>query len=183
MLLPLLESCQKTQRSKKTHEDISRGNLGKARDRLHGLISTYPNDLKLRALFAEVYSRLQFPQMAGRYWYLQEKKTDAMEAACAEFESSCGNDPLQMLCALKFRGNVGELESEFARQTLLALRKLCKRKYDRYPEFGLKGGERWQPGLRGRVTDRVMLVGCATILLIILTLAIIGFERVIKWIR
>ncbi|WP_414696823.1 DUF6584 family protein [Peribacillus frigoritolerans] len=33
---------------KKIEEDIEKNDLGKARDRLIGLISTYPNELELR---------------------------------------------------------------------------------------------------------------------------------------
>ena len=33
---------------KRIEEDIENNNLGKARDRLHGLIFTYPNELHLR---------------------------------------------------------------------------------------------------------------------------------------
>lgn len=33
---------------KRIEKDIENNNLGKARDRLHGLIATYPNELALR---------------------------------------------------------------------------------------------------------------------------------------
>ncbi len=53
---------------KKIEEDILKNDLGKARDRLHGLISTYPNDLELRKKLGEIYFELKHPSMAGRYW-------------------------------------------------------------------------------------------------------------------
>ena len=46
-------------------EDIHRGDLGKARDRLHGLVARFPDDLSLRTRLAEVYSELKYPRMAG----------------------------------------------------------------------------------------------------------------------
>ena len=46
---------------KRIYSDIEAGDLGKARDRLHGLLYTYPNDLHIRELLGDVYWRLQFP--------------------------------------------------------------------------------------------------------------------------
>ena len=62
--------------------EIAAGDLGKARDRLHGLLSTYPADLMLRRKLGDVYWRLQYPEMAGRYWYLVEEKSPQMLEAC-----------------------------------------------------------------------------------------------------
>jgi hypothetical protein len=44
---------------RRVEEDIARGDLGKARDRLHGLLKDYPDDLALRTRLAEVYARQQ----------------------------------------------------------------------------------------------------------------------------
>ena len=59
---------------KKVEYDVSQGDFGKARDRLHSLIGTYPDDLSLRSELARIYAKLQYPIMAGRYWYLEESK-------------------------------------------------------------------------------------------------------------
>ncbi len=59
---------------RKVEYDIRNGNLGLARDRLHGLMLSYPDDLNLRVRLGEVYSMLQQPVMAGRYWYLVAEK-------------------------------------------------------------------------------------------------------------
>lgn len=59
----------------KIQKGIGNNNVGKARDRLHGLISTYPNALQLRKQLGDIYYQLQNPAMAGRYWYLEEEKT------------------------------------------------------------------------------------------------------------
>ena len=68
---------------KRIEKDIENNNLGKARDRLHGLITTYPNELALKKL-GDIYFTLQYPEMAGRYWYLEKEKTDVMHAACLQ---------------------------------------------------------------------------------------------------
>ncbi len=51
-------------------DDVARGEVRKARDRLKGLVGTYPRDVELRAMLANAY-RLdrQFPE-AGRWGYL-----------------------------------------------------------------------------------------------------------------
>ncbi len=48
---------------------------GKAQDRLHGLIATYPEAFDLRRKPGDVYGQLQYPAMAGRYWYLEEHRS------------------------------------------------------------------------------------------------------------
>jgi hypothetical protein len=50
--------------------DLARGDVRKARDRLKGLVNTYPTDVEVRRLLAEAYRRdRQFPE-AGRWGYL-----------------------------------------------------------------------------------------------------------------
>lgn len=90
---------------KRIEKDIENNNLGKARDRLHGLITTYPNELALRKKLGDIYFTLQYPEMAGRYWYLEKEKTDVMHAACLQFEKSMGNDSYHIVRALKFKGD------------------------------------------------------------------------------
>ncbi|WP_146843700.1 DUF6584 family protein [Cellulomonas composti] len=68
--------------------DLSRGDVRKARDRLKGLLSSYPHDLEVRRLLAEAYRRdRQFPE-AGRWGYLvgpdaSDRERDAFERHCA----------------------------------------------------------------------------------------------------
>ncbi len=57
--------------------EIAGGDLGKARDRLHGLIRTYPDDISLRSRLASIYWKLQYPHMAGCYWFLEENQNGA----------------------------------------------------------------------------------------------------------
>ena len=113
--------------------DLRREDLGKARDRLHTLVYNYPNDLALRTRLAEVYHRLQFPAMAGRYWYLDEQRTPEMETAVAAFERSVGGDPLLMISALKFRGDPYEEIPDYARGRLKTLRQAVQERYDFFP--------------------------------------------------
>lgn len=98
--------------------DIQAGNLGLARDRLHSLVDTFPQDLALRKQLGEVYHRLQYPERAGCYWFLVEKKTPEMESACAEFVRAAGGDPHQMLRSIKLRGGPANLSQGYARTVL-----------------------------------------------------------------
>ncbi|MCS6830793.1 MAG: hypothetical protein RMM08_01720 [Armatimonadota bacterium] len=166
----------------RVEEDIAAGNLGRARDRLHGLVWQYPDDLSLRCRLAEVYWQLGFPAMAGCYWYLEEPVTPAMQQAHAEFERSCGKDPLCILFRLKFRGNIETLP-EYARLRLKGLQEECERKHGRYPVFVAKRREWRSSGTVHR--QNLENLGCLLLLLAVLALAIIGFgtvlSRVIQW--
>lgn len=102
--------------------DLAANDLGKARDRLLGLIGEYPNDLELRARLAKIYSLLRYPDRAGCYWYLEEKKTRRMKAACAAFERRCGNKPRTILDNLRFKGSAKDLDP-YAAGVLNDLRK------------------------------------------------------------
>lgn len=68
--------------------DLARGDVRKARDRLKGLLNTYPHDLEVRRLLAEAYRRdRQLPE-AGRWGYLvgpdaSDRERDAFERQCA----------------------------------------------------------------------------------------------------
>ncbi|MBI4338369.1 MAG: hypothetical protein HY680_00270 [Chloroflexi bacterium] len=134
--------------------DVERGDLGKARDRLHTLVHDNPNDLALRARLAEVYHRLQFPAMAGRYWYLWEHRTPEMKAAVAAFERSCGSDPLLMLSAIKFRGDLSQV-SDHAKGRLTLLQEAVQAKYNFSPGAYTPSRMLWRG--RGDVPYRAVL--------------------------
>ncbi|GGB66505.1 DUF6584 family protein [Knoellia flava] len=68
--------------------DLARGDARKARDRLKGLVATFPDSVEIRGLLAEAYRRdRQFPE-AGRWGYLVgDAATDAERRA---FERHAG---------------------------------------------------------------------------------------------
>lgn len=162
--------------------DIASSDLGKARDRLHGLIATYPNDLALRLKLGQVYWQLQHPAMAGRYWYLEEGESPTMTAACQAFERSCGDDPVKVLHALKFRGDIELIRDAFAGRKLLELQARAAEDYGYTIEFGKRGRERYiytrWAGLRGKL---ILLTFVAASLLAA-GLMIVGLLAVLRWI-
>ena len=124
---------------RKVEYDITNSNLGLARDRLHGLMMSYPDDLSLRVKLAEVYWKLQQPVMAGRYWYLVEEKSPEMEAAVQAFEKMQGHDPLRIIRALKFRGDLSAIVDTYAGQIISDLMSIVKEKHSEETLLGLPG--------------------------------------------
>ncbi|PAE42785.1 DUF6584 family protein [Bacillus sp. 7884-1] len=153
---------------KKIEDDINKNDLGKARDRLHGLISAYPNELELRKRLGDIYFELKYPSMAGRYWYLEENKTPEMEKACGEFEKSMGNDPFRIARTLKYKGDKEILIRLELDWEVSPLKNKVKEKLIQEPEKSLQ--------------DKLVAFGCISIFIIIVMFEIIGVYEFINWI-
>ena len=61
--------------------------------------------------------------MAGRYWYLEEHKTDIMHESCLLFEKSMGNSPHHIARALKFKGDSNHIKGLYKDQSLSSVQK------------------------------------------------------------
>jgi len=164
---------------KRIEKDIAAGNLGKARDRLHGLIVSCPEDLSLRSRLAEIYWRLQYPAMAGRYWYLEEQRTEEMRQAVAEFEQECGNEPWLIATRQKIRFEPEGLAPGHAQDRLTELTDRCKRKYGQAPDFSGRRGKR--PSFPENASSHAVAVGCILTLVVLAFLAIMGIKHVLSW--
>jgi hypothetical protein len=162
---------------KRIEADIAAGDLGKARDRLNGLIRAYPEDIGLRSRLAEIYSKLQYPHMAGCYWYLEENQTDEMREAVAVFTKRCGNDPWVMWSWIKFRGNPDAV-SPYVKQRLQELIKGCEKKHGRYPGYSGKK-TRYAETTKHKWQNKIRAVGCWTVFVLILVFAFIGLLRIV----
>ncbi|OIK14582.1 DNA helicase [Bacillus sp. MUM 116] len=153
---------------KKIEEDINKNDLGKARDRLHGLISTYPNELELRKKLGDIYFELKYPSMAGRYWYLEENKTPEMVKACKEFEKSMGNDPNRIARTLKYRGDIEILKRLELDREISPIKNKVKEKLLQESEDSLQ--------------DKLVTIGCISILILIIMFVVIGVYAFFNWI-
>ncbi|EJR59769.1 DUF6584 family protein [Bacillus toyonensis] len=153
---------------KRIEEDIENNNLGKARERLHGLIFTYPNELHLRKQIGDIYYKLQYPEMAGRYWYLEEHKTDIMHESCLLFEKSMGNDPYHIARALKFKGDSSKIKKLYKEQPLSPIQKKVAE------ELVYEYKETWE--------DKLLSLGCLVFLAFLLFSAIVGIFTIWNWI-
>lgn len=154
---------------KRIEKDIENDDLGKARDRLHGLISTYPNELDLRKKLGDVYFELQYPAMAGRYWYLEENKTPQMEKACMEFENSMGHDMNNIARALKYKGDMALVKGLDLDPALLSIH--YKEKEKSGEDIDVPIGPKY----------KLIILGCLSVILLIIIFASVGVYTFFTW--
>jgi hypothetical protein len=101
--------------------DLAAGRVPVARQRLRGLVSSFPNDLMLRRRLAETYRLYGEPAEAGRWMYLEQDR-DASETSA--FEARYATAP-QRMRALAWHGPESLAQSAFARDQLAAVRAAC----------------------------------------------------------
>ncbi|WP_336317624.1 DUF6584 family protein [Streptomyces lavendofoliae] len=101
--------------------DLAAGRVPVARQRLRGLVSSFPYDLTLRRRLAEVYRLYGDAAEAGRWMYLEEDR-DVEETAA--FEARYGSPGWRMK-ALAWRGPEATAATSFAREQLAAVRTAC----------------------------------------------------------
>ncbi|MGW2618340.1 DUF6584 family protein [Streptomyces sp. NPDC001500] len=101
--------------------DLAAGRVPVARQRLRGLISSFPYDLTLRRRLAEVYRLYGDAAEAGRWMFLEEDR-DADETAA--FEARYGSPGWRMK-ALAWRGPEAMAATSFAEKQLIAVRTAC----------------------------------------------------------
>ncbi|MGW4979255.1 DUF6584 family protein [Streptomyces mirabilis] len=101
--------------------DLAAGRVPVARQRLRGLVSSFPNDLMLRRRLAEVYRLYGEPAEAGRWMYLEQDRDPGETSA---FEARYRTAP-QRMRALAWRGPESLAPSAFAREQLAAVRAAC----------------------------------------------------------
>ncbi|MGV9557224.1 DUF6584 family protein [Streptomyces sp. NPDC003401] len=107
--------------------DLAAGRIPVARQRLRGLVSSFPYDLTLRRRLAEVYRLYGDAAEAGRWTYLDEDR-DAGETAA--FEARYGS-PGRRMKALAWRGPETRAATAFAEGQLAAVRIACAEKRGR----------------------------------------------------
>jgi hypothetical protein len=101
--------------------DLAAGRVPVARQRLRGLVSSFPYDLTLRRRLAEVYRLYGDAAEAGRWMYLEEDRNADETAA---FEARYGS-PRWRMKALAWRGPETRAATAFAERELLAVRTAC----------------------------------------------------------
>ncbi|MFJ6564397.1 DUF6584 family protein [Streptomyces sp. NPDC091412] len=98
--------------------DLAAGRVPVARQRLRGLISSFPHDLTLRRRLAEVYRLYDDAAEAGRWMYLEEDRNADETAA---FEARYGSPGWRMK-ALAWQGPEAKAATAFAEGQLIAVR-------------------------------------------------------------
>ncbi|MGQ4428093.1 DUF6584 family protein [Streptomyces violaceoruber] len=98
--------------------DLAAGRVPVARQRLRGLVSSFPYDLTLRRRLAEVYRLYGDAAEAGRWMYLEEDRNADETVA---FEARYGS-PAWRKKALAWRGSEAMAAASFAEEQLVAVR-------------------------------------------------------------
>ncbi|MFF0201223.1 DUF6584 family protein [Streptomyces sp. NPDC005017] len=101
--------------------DLAAGRVPVARQRLRGLVSSFPYDLTLRRRLAEVYRLYGDTAEAGRWMYLEEDRNADETAA---FEARYRSPGCRMK-ALAWRGPEAMAATAFAEGQLAAVRTAC----------------------------------------------------------
>ncbi|MFG2956356.1 DUF6584 family protein [Streptomyces sp. NPDC048291] len=101
--------------------DLAAGRVPVARQRLRGLVSSFPYDLTLRRRLAEVYRLYGDAAEAGRWMYLEEDRNADETAA---FEARYGSPGWRMK-AIAWRSPEAMAATSFAEKQLVAVRTAC----------------------------------------------------------
>ncbi|TWP53998.1 hypothetical protein FKR81_00015 [Lentzea tibetensis] len=148
-------------------EELRRGDLAnvlRARQRLAGLVGTYPHRLDLRARLAEVYRVLGDLPQAGRWDYLSET-CDPAETIAFEHAYRTSTMRLDSLC---WAGDLDGAPTETARARLAALHGEAKIQVQRELDALPRAETSWLIGLLvvlgGAVVVVCFLVGVVTVL-------------------
>lgn len=175
-----LEPVRFFELGKKTIEtielEIAEGKLGIARDRLQGLVRTYPENLQLRSRLGDVYWMLGYPREAGRFWFLDDPRDSNKQIAIDLFVRECRGDPAVILKRLDLRCPPGKLRQS-AQDRIQAELDECARRGMVAPSFP---EEIPTPELPWKT--RLFIGGCGLAAFIVLALTVIGAATLIRWI-
>ena len=152
--------------------EIAAGKLGIARDRLHGLVVSYPDDASLRSRLGDVYWKLGYPVEAGRFWFLDAPLDREKQAAVDLFVESCNSHPVKILRRLKLSSDLPGLEAEARTR----LEDLLSRAGATLPPVET-------PAAETRDASSLWIIGCLVVFLLVLSLAIIGLATVLDWVK
>jgi hypothetical protein len=101
--------------------DLTAGRIPMARQRLRGLVSSYPDDPTVRRRLAEVYRLYGEPAEAGRWMYLEPDRDEGETAAFEERYRTAA----RRMRALARRGPESLAPTALARERLAAVRAAC----------------------------------------------------------
>ncbi|MER5490905.1 DUF6584 family protein [Streptomyces sp. NPDC002454] len=162
--------------------DLTAGRIPIARQRLRGLVSSFPQDLALRRRLAGVYRLYGDAAEAGRWAYLEEDRAAGETAA---FEARYGS-PAWRMKALAWRGPETEAATAFAREQLVAVRTACAEEVGRPVDWddpasygsGLDA-EREEPSHPWTVSGVLAGLGCLVVALAFLAVWVNGLVALV----
>ncbi|MFF2079056.1 DUF6584 family protein [Kitasatospora sp. NPDC058162] len=160
----------------KVDADLRAGRIPVARQRLRGLVASYPADLTVRRRLAEVYRLYGEPAEAGRWAYLEEDRDPAETAA---FEGRHA-DPLRRMAALAWHTSERSAPTETARTRLGDLRVAASAHAGRPVSWGREGQAAQQAAEEDSAWD-LACAGLALVGLLLLGFAVLGVVTFVRW--
>ncbi|MFD5028887.1 DUF6584 family protein [Streptomyces sp. NPDC058405] len=159
--------------------DLAAGRIPMARQRLRGLVSSYPQDLLVRRRLAEVYRLYGETAEAGRWMYLEADRDPAETSAFEERYSA----PHRRMLALAWRLPESLAPTAFAAQQLAAVREAGSDHLGRPIDWNtLSSALDGEPeDIRNAFTDRLACVGVALLVLGLFAVWILGFLTFARW--
>jgi hypothetical protein len=152
---------------------IAHGQRNEAIAKLQAVALNVPPGQILSKDIGDFFYELGFAEMAGRYWYLLDDKSDAMVVACQKFEHSLANSPGQIADAF-----MSTLQAKVQPCEWVRLRELRDqaRAYRNAHEYSIEPRNR-------AVQGRIVLFCCATITCLVLFLMAMGVVYITTWFR
>ncbi|MFI5758630.1 DUF6584 family protein [Streptomyces sp. NPDC051569] len=162
----------------KIDDDLAAGRLPMARQRLRGLVSSFPADLTLRVRLAGVYRQFGEPAQAGRWGYLDAGRHPGETAA---FEAHY-RTPADRMRALAWHGPESAAGTAFARAELAAVRAAASESLGREVVWDRADPVLEEPPNPPSVTgDGLFIGGCVAVVLAVVALACVGIGTLIAW--
>lgn len=150
--------------------DLAAGRVPVARQRLRGLVSSFPDDLMLRRRLAEVYRLYGEPAEAGRWTYLEQDR-DAAETAAFEERYHTAQ---RRMTALAWQGSESLAGTAFAREQLAAVRAACSEAVGRPVDWDTAPSGGQEDVGRSALGDFLAGAGCLVTVLVILAIWVNG---------
>jgi hypothetical protein len=155
--------------------ELAAGQTGRARQRLRGLIATFPERLEFRSMLAATYRDEGALDQAGRWSYLDPDADPAEQAAFL----AAYPDPVQRVRKVRWKDGVPvEAAGPVGAARLTELRAAAETATGK-PVSWQEPRARYQPGPEP-VGERLLAGGCLTGLVLVLLLAIVGAVVVVR---
>jgi hypothetical protein len=145
------------------------GLIDEATQKLAVVSSAFPPGSPHSKEIGDLFWELNFPAMAGRYWYFLNDKSDRMRSACIEFERSLGNNPILIYESFLKSPVVSSSEVESK------LKELKNRAIELYDQI--------KNPLRKSRGDRLALLGCGILTFMFLFVFFVGVLSIYQWYR
>ncbi|WP_406494248.1 hypothetical protein OG936_11050 [Streptomyces sp. NBC_00846] len=151
--------------------DLAAGRVPLARQRLRGLVSSYPHHPVLRRCLADIYRLYGDPAEAGRWTYLEE---DRLPEEVAAFEERY-SDPVRRMRALAWQGQESAADSPFVEQQLAAVRTAASKALGQPVTWDTLVEVRGDAPEAGSFRQSLAVVGCALLAIVFAAIWVNGF--------